>query len=55
MELAKKYPPRYTYEGYKRWEGDWELIEGVPYAMAPSPSGKHQRVVAELLGSLSLR
>ena len=49
MRLAKKYPPRYTYEDYRRWEGDWELIEGIPYAMAPSPFGKHQRVVAELL------
>ena len=31
------YVETYTYEDYKRWEGDWELIDGVPLAMAPSP------------------
>jgi len=42
MVLAEKYLPRYTYEDYANWEGDWELIEGVPYAMAPSPLKRHQ-------------
>jgi len=28
---------KYTYEDYKRWKGDWELIEGFPFAMAPLP------------------
>jgi len=36
------YIETYTYEDYKKWEGDWELIEGVPLAMAPSPVGIHQ-------------
>jgi len=36
------YVETYTYEDYKKWEGDWELIEGVPLAMAPSPVGIHQ-------------
>ena len=27
----------YTYDDYKNWQGDWELIYGHPYAMAPSP------------------
>ncbi|WP_297889240.1 Uma2 family endonuclease [Sulfurihydrogenibium sp.] len=45
MGLADKYLPKYTVEDYKVWEGDWELIEGMPYAMAPSPLGKHQKVV----------
>ena len=40
MSLA--YQEFYTYEDYKNWEGDWELIEGVPYAMAPAPVKKHQ-------------
>ncbi len=52
MKLAKKYPPSYTYEDYRLWEGDWELIEGVPYAMAPSPFGKHRRVVGEFIYQL---
>lgn len=38
------YIPLYTYEDYKRWEGDWELINGYPHAMSPSPLKKHQRV-----------
>ncbi len=44
MVLAEKYLPRYTYEDYANWEGDWELIEGVPYAMVPSPLKRHQFV-----------
>jgi len=34
----------YTYEDYAQWEGDWELIEGVPLAMTPSPVITHQRM-----------
>ena len=30
--------PHYSYQDYRRWEGDWELIEGIPYAMTPSPT-----------------
>ncbi len=51
MNLAKKYLPRYAYEDYRLWEGDWELIEGVPYAMAPS-FGKHQKIAGELVYQL---
>jgi Uma2 family endonuclease len=36
--------PVYGYEDYKRWEGRWELINGVAYAMSPAPSIKHQKV-----------
>ena len=36
---------KYTYEDYKEWEDRWELINGIPYAMAPAPFPKHQRVV----------
>jgi Uma2 family endonuclease len=37
-------PPHYTYDDYKLWEGRWELIGGVPYAMSPAPSIAHQTV-----------
>ncbi len=30
MNLALRYPPRYTIKDYLQWEGDWELVEGVP-------------------------
>lgn len=46
--LVEKYLPRYTVEDYSRWEGDWELIEGIPYAFAPSPFGLHQRVSTKI-------
>ncbi len=39
---------RYTYEDYKSWEGRWELIDGIAYAMAPAPYPKHQRVVSHI-------
>ena len=47
MNRALKYPPKYTVKDYERWEGDWELIEGIPYALA-SPSFKHQRIVGKI-------
>ncbi len=36
--------PHYTLDDYRLWEGEWELILGIPYAMAPSPTVLHQRV-----------
>ncbi len=48
MSLPKELLPRYTYEDYKNWQGDWELVEGIPFALA-SPSVKHQRVLAKLV------
>jgi Uma2 family endonuclease len=48
MSSSPKYTPYYTYKDYLLWEGKWELIEGLPYAMSPSPSSKHQRIAAEL-------
>ena len=49
MSSAVKILPYYTYEDYKQWEGRWELIEGIPYAMSPLPVPKHQRVGANLI------
>ena len=44
--------PHYTIDEYALWEGDWELINGIPYAMTPAPVIKHQRIsnkIARLL------
>ena len=38
------YEEKYTAEDYRHWEGDWELIYGDAYAMAPSPLIGHQFV-----------
>ena len=45
---ALRYLPRYTIDDYRQWEGDWELWDGIPVAMTPSPFGKHQKLVAQL-------
>ena len=34
----------YTIKDYEQWEGDWELIEGMPVAMSPAPVLSHQRI-----------
>ena len=52
MNLAK-HLPQYTVEDYMLWEGDWELIKGIPFAMAPSPLGSHQAIVVEISRQIS--
>ncbi len=42
---AVKLLPYYTYEDYCRWEGRWELIDGIPFAMSPAPTPRHQWMV----------
>jgi len=37
MSIAERYRPYYTYDDYCQWEGRWELIEGMSYAMSPLP------------------
>jgi len=39
--LNEKYLPHYTRADYEQWEGNWELIGGIPYSMVPDP-GIHQ-------------
>ena len=36
--------PHYTYQDYKSWKGQWELIYGIPYAMSPSAKKNHNRL-----------
>jgi Uma2 family endonuclease len=36
--------PHYTYDDYVKWEGKWELIHGIPYAMSPAPMIRHQQI-----------
>jgi Uma2 family endonuclease len=49
MSSAPRFIPRYTVADYHLWQGDWELIDGIPVAMTPSPFGPHERVVANLV------
>jgi Uma2 family endonuclease len=46
--MQKEEPDKvYYYKDIKHWEGNWELIDGIPYLLA-SPSYDHQHVVGEL-------
>lgn len=40
--------PSYTYEDYKLWEGKWELINGIAYAMSRAPMIKHQSISSKI-------
>jgi Uma2 family endonuclease len=46
MGSPAKIFPHYTYREWEQWDGQWELIEGIPFAMSPMPVPKHQRIAA---------
>lgn len=51
MEPLKKLGDKhYVYKDYKNWPDKerWEIIDGVAYAMSPSPSLQHQRIVGAI-------
>ena len=50
---AQAYVEYYTVEDYKHWHDEWELIYGVPYAMAPSPMVTHQSINMKIARQLS--
>jgi Uma2 family endonuclease len=41
---------RYTWQDYQTWDEDerWELLDGEAFAMSPTPSVRHQRILAEM-------
>jgi len=43
----------YTYKDYEKWEGDWELIGGIAYAMSPFAIVSHQRVSTRIAYELN--
>lgn len=42
----------YTYDDYKLWDGDWELIQGIPLAMSPAPLRIHQGLASQIIRHL---
>jgi Uma2 family endonuclease len=48
-----KFDPNYQYEDYLLWSGDWELYDGIPVSMSPSPGREHQRTCRELVLKIS--
>jgi len=49
---ARVYEEHYTYEDYQNWDGEWELIDGFPYAMSPKPMIKHQQTSGKIFAEL---
>jgi Uma2 family endonuclease len=41
--------PRYTYNDYKNWKEDWELIDGYPLQLLPSASFHHNKTIISLI------
>ncbi len=39
----------YSYDDYKLWEGNWELMNGIAVAMSPAPMRKHQSLASEII------
>jgi Uma2 family endonuclease len=52
VSSAPRYIPHYTVDDYRQWRGDWQLIDGIPIAMTPSPFGRHERVVTNIVHEL---
>ena len=54
LEALKIYEnlPQYSYEDYRKWEGERELIGGVPYALAPAPVKRHQQLVGMIFAQI---
>ncbi len=52
---ALEYKEHYTKRDYPQWDGDWELIEGVAYTMAPSPMVTHQSVAVNIAFELKVK
>jgi len=42
----------YSYDDYKLWDGDWELIDGIAIAMSPAPMRKHQSLAGNIIKEL---
>lgn len=53
--LRQEDLPHYGLEDYRQWSGDWELIHGIPYAMAPAPVKLHQKLTLAIGNQLLAR
>ena len=41
MTALISYMPKYSFQEYKNWKDDWELIEGYPYSLMPAAGWNH--------------
>jgi len=49
MGVLRLEDVHYSYDDYKLWDGDWELINGIAIAMSPAPMRKHQSLASEMI------
>lgn len=54
MSSVVKILPHYTYEDYCQWEGHWEVLEGIPYAMSPAPVPEHQNIAGNIFSEFKM-
>ncbi|MBZ4659216.1 MAG: hypothetical protein JG766_1139 [Desulfacinum sp.] len=57
MPVGTPERTKVTYQDYLSWPDDerWEILDGVPFAMTPSPSPLHQRICRNVAGELYLQ
>ncbi|OQP50547.1 hypothetical protein A4H97_01525 [Niastella yeongjuensis] len=48
MRSSERIIPYYTYDQWVRWEGLWELINGLPFAITSSSDIKHQIISSKV-------
>ena len=53
MSTAARFRTQYTVADYGRWEGQWELWNGMAVAMSPSAGGRHAKVHGRIVAALA--
>jgi Uma2 family endonuclease len=48
MGKSVKILPHYTYNDYCKWEGRWEIIDGIPFAMNLEYQPRHQLLATNI-------
>jgi Uma2 family endonuclease len=56
MKLSStvKILPHYTYDEWVKWEGQWELIDGLPFAVTRFSDPNHQRISSNLVAEFGI-
>ncbi len=49
MEALRLEDIDYSYDDYKLWDGDWELMNGIAVAMSPAPMRIHQSLASNII------
>jgi Uma2 family endonuclease len=52
---SQSYAGHYTLAEWERWQDQWELIDGVPYCLSPSPAKKHQKINGRIFSQFDVK